>query len=460
MNRHRLTLLDAMFLGLESPELPAHVAGLQIYELPKGKGSAWLHELMEELRQRPPGSPFNEKLHPRLAGLPELVVDEDFDPDFHIRHTVLPRPGTNEQLRGVLARLQANLMDRDRPLWEFHLIEGLQNRRFAFYIKIHHAICDGATFSKWMAQSTSTSAAGKDMRPIWQRPRVRANRTQRTGLEALQAPVNLLATARDIGLGLGQLTGKLLQRRFVQGDRRIAMPLSSPNTALTAPPAASRNLAFSQFPLAELKAMGKPLGATVNDVVLAICDAALRRYLSEQGQTPSQPLVAAVPVNLRPPGSEAEGNLVTSIQVKLGDPEQAHAERLAAISDAMRSSKEMYNGIPAVATQAYGLGTAGLAAIGSGLHLEGIMPPPFNLIVSNVPGPRETRYFGGARMLETYPVSGIAPMNALNVTVYSYDGQLFFGLVAGRRAMPHLQDLKLCIDEVYEEFQEALSGRP
>ncbi len=455
---NRLTLLDTMFLGLESPELPAHVAGLQIYELPKGKGSAWLHGLMEELRQRPPGSPFNEKLCPRLGGFPELVVDEDFDPDFHIRHTVLPRPGTDEQLRGLLARLQANLMDRDRPLWEFHLIEGLESRRFAFYIKIHHAICDGATFSKWMSQSTSTSAVGKDLRPIWQRPRVRANHTSRTGLEALQAPVNMLATVRDLGLGLGRLTGKLLQRRFLQGDRRIALPLSSPSTALAAPPTASRNLAFTRFPLAELKAIGKSSGATLNDVVLAICDAALRRYLSEQGQTPGQPLVALVPVNLRPPGSEVEGNLVTSIQVKLGDPEQAPSERLAAISEAMRSGKEIYTGIPAVASQAYSLGAAALAAIGSGLHLEGTMPPPFNLIISNVPGPRETRYFGGAKMLETYPVSGIAPMSALNVTVYSYNGELFFGLVAGRRAMPHLHDLKLCIDEVYEEFREALTG--
>ncbi len=453
---NRMTLLDTMFLGLESPELPAHIAGLQIYELPRGKGSAWLHGLMEELRERPPGSPFNEKLRFRLGGLPELVVDEDFDPEYHVRHTVLPRPGTDEQLRSLLARLHANLMDRDRPLWEFHLIEGLQNRRFAFYIKIHHAICDGATFSKWMSQSTTSSASARELRPIWQRPSVRANRTARTGLETLQAPVNVLAAARDLGLGIGQLTGKLLQRRFLEGDRRIALPLSSPSTALTAPPTASRNLAFTRFPLAELKAMGRPSGATLNDVVLAICDAALRRFLSEQGQIPGQPLVAMVPVNLRAPGSEEEGNLVTSIQVKLGAPELGHVERLAAVSEAMRSGKDLYNGIPAAASQAYSLGTAGLAAIGSGLRLEGIMPPPFNLIISNVPGPQEPRYFGGAEMLETYPVSGIAPMSALNVTVYSYNGELFFGLVAGRRAMPHLHDLKLCIDEVYEEFVEAL----
>jgi diacylglycerol O-acyltransferase len=109
-----------------------------------------------------------------------------------------------------------------------------------------------------------------------------------------------------------------------------------------------------------------------------------------------------------------------------------------------------------VATQAYSLGCAGLGAVGKSLRLEGFMPPPFNLIISNVPGPREARYFGGARMLATYPISGIAPMNALNVTVYSYDGELYFGLVSGRRALPHLHDLKLCIDEIYEEFKAQL----
>ncbi|MEJ2530441.1 MAG: wax ester/triacylglycerol synthase family O-acyltransferase [Halioglobus sp.] len=453
---NRLTLLDALFLVVESQELPAHVAGLQIFELPKGKGSAWLHSLMDELRQRPPGSPFNEKLHSRFAGLPELVIDDEYDPEYHIRHTVLPKPGNDEQLRSLLARLHANLLDRDRPLWEFYLIEGLENRRFAFYIKIHHAICDGATFSKWMSQSTSRSRSAEDVRPIWQRPRMRASHTHRSGLEALQAPINLLATLRDMGLGLGQLSGKLLRRRLLEGDRRIALPLSSPNTALSAPPTASRNLAFTGFPLEELKAIGRTADATLNDVVLAICDAALLRYLSEQGQVPSRPLVAAVPVNLRAPGSEEEGNLVTSIQVKLGERDQDPGQRLATISESMRTGKEMYTGIPTVATQAYSFGSAGLAAVGMGLHLEGIMPPPFNLIISNVPGPRETRYFAGARMLATYPVSGIAPMSALNVTVYSYDGTLYFGLVAGRRALPHLHDLKLCIDEVYEEFRDAL----
>jgi diacylglycerol O-acyltransferase len=123
----------------------------------------------------------------------------------------------------------------------------------------------------------------------------------------------------------------------------------------------------------------------------------------------------------------------------------------------MKDAKALYAGISAGAVQVYIFSVATLGVIGKSLHLEGVMPPPFNLVISNVPGPSQTRYFGGAKMTATFPISGIAPMNALNVTVYSYDGTVFFGLVAGRRALPHLHDLKLCIDEIYEEFKRALN---
>tara|TARA_R110002110_G_scaffold415860_1_gene658757 strand:- start:88028 stop:89401 length:1374 start_codon:yes stop_codon:yes gene_type:complete len=454
---NKLAVVDSLFLAVESQELPAHVAGLQVFELPKGKGSAWLHSLVEELRQCPPGAPFNEKVRMQLGGTPELVIDEDLDIDYHVRHTVLPKPGSDRQLNNLIARIHTNLLDRDRPLWEFYLIEGLENRRFAFYIKIHHAICDGATFSMWMSQSTSRDTSAAQVRPIWQRSKPRATVPPKTLRDMMNAPGKLMATGREVGVGLGRITGRLLRQRIMQRDERVALPLSSPGTALSTHLSAARNVAFSEFDLAGLKAMGRPLGATVNDVVLAICDAALLRYLGEQGEVPSGPLVAAVPVNLRPAGSQAEGNQVTAIQVKLGDRDEDPASRLRTVSESMAAAKKMYSDIPSVASQTYSFGVALLGAIGKTLRLENIMPAPYNVIISNVPGPAETRYFGGARMIATYPISGIAPMNALNVTVYSYNGTLYFGMVAGRRALPHLDDLKMCIDEIHDEFKRALT---
>ena len=450
-----LSPIDSLFLGVERRELPAHVAGVQIYQLPKGKGSRWLQELLNELRTRPPGSPFNLRLKQRSVGLPQMVEDEDFDIDYHLRHVVLPSPGSDEQLAAEVARLHANLLDRDRPLWEFHLIEGLSDRRFALYIKIHHAICDGATFSMWMSDATAP-APDATMRPIWERSHPQLGGTPRPWLEALQAPMSMAQKARELGTGLGRYALRVARERVIERNRQVALPLSGPQTALNGPLTASRNLAFTQFPLAELKAMGKTAGGTINDVVLALCDAALLRYLAEQGQEPDKPLVAAVPVNLRQAGESSEGNFVTSLQVKLGRSGQTPAERLDAIHDSVRTARDLCDNVPASATQVVSFGTALFAALGSALHLEGVMPPPINLIVSNVPGPRQARYFGGAKLLAAYPVSGIAPMTALNVTVFSYDGTLFFGLISARRMMPKLQDLKLCFEEVYEEFRAEL----
>ena len=148
--------------------------------------------------------------------------------------------------------------------------------------------------------------------------------------------------------------------------------------------------------------------------------------------------------------------MVSSLQVKLGKANQSPRERLEAVSKSVKTAREVCDGVPSAATQVVSFGTAIFAAMGSALSLEGIMPPPVNVIISNVPGPRETRYFGGAELLSSFPVSAIAPMTALNVTVFSYNGKLFVGLTSSRRALPRLRDLKLCFDEVYEEFKEAL----
>lgn len=451
----KLSPADAIFLWAETPEMTNHVAGLQIFRLPEGKGTDWLYELMSELRTYEPGPPFNQRLNFRLGRTPELVEDKEFDIDYHLRHTVLPKPGSDKELRNLVARLHSHLMDRDRPLWEFHLIEGLEGGRFAIYLKIHHAICDGATFSKWMAESTVADPEANTP-PPWSRPRRYKNHDRKSWRESIFNPIQFLEDTSDVGKGLLEIANRLFKKRFVELDDDIALPLSGPRTALNAEVAASRNVDFTSFSVDELKAMGRPFGATLNDVVLAICDLTLSRYLEEQGEPVNSRLIAAVPVNLRLPGDTREGNLVTSLQIKLGKRDMSPEQRIEKISQTVQKAKELYEGIPAASTQIYTYSTVILASLGQSLQLTGIVPPPLNLIVSNVPGPRETRYFAGARLEETYPVSGIAPMTALNVTLYSYDGTLFVGLTASRRTVRYLEDMKECMDEVYSEFRDTL----
>ena len=155
----KVSLVDNGFLLTESPHSPKHVAGLQIMRLPPRKGSAWLRKLVADLKNEPPGHPFDKKLHYRIPLYPDLVEDPDIDMDYHVRHTVLPSPGDDEQLWKTVSRLHANLLDRDRPLWEFHLIDGIRGGRFALYLKLHHAYADGMTMTSWMDRGLARDEA-------------------------------------------------------------------------------------------------------------------------------------------------------------------------------------------------------------------------------------------------------------------------------------------------------------
>jgi len=228
----KLSTIDGGFLLTESHHSPKHVGVLLEFELPKGKGPAWLRKLLDEMRQVPPGFPFNQKTR-ALAGLQyELELDEHFEIDYHVRHNVLPSPGTDKQLRDVLGRMHANLLDRDRPLWEFHLIEGLSGRRFAFYIKIHHALCDGITFGRWLADCSSKTPGNLSTLPIWARDRSPAESDGRD-LDYVQLIIDgmkNLGGGINTAIGISKLTAKMIQRRFLDRDSQIALPLSAPKT--------------------------------------------------------------------------------------------------------------------------------------------------------------------------------------------------------------------------------------
>ena len=170
----RLSLIDSGFLLTESHHSPKHVAALLVFRLPKGKGSAWLRAMLNELKQWPPCFPFNHKLKSRPGLLYELEPDPAIEIDYHVRHTVLPRPGNDRQLLDVVARMHANLLDRDRPLWEFHLVEGLSGRRFAFYFKVHHVLADGITMGRWLDNSAADSAVDLGTPPIWAHKKMQA----------------------------------------------------------------------------------------------------------------------------------------------------------------------------------------------------------------------------------------------------------------------------------------------
>lgn len=451
---YRLSTLDSGFLITESHHSPKHVAGMQIMQLPRGKGSAWLRSLLDEIKRVPPGFPFDQRLRDNSLLRPTLVTDLDIDMDYHVRHSVVPGPGNDAQLSEVVARLHANLLDRERPLWEFHLIEGLSGRRFAFYTKIHHAIVDGITFARWFAQSGSPDATELDCPPIWHRDEAPGKPARDGNLaELLADALNMFGGGARTAFDLAALTARLVRKSVFERDRNAVLPLAAARTPLNVPTGAARNFCINDFPLDQVSAVAKNRDASINDVVLTLCDLAVNRYLAERGKAPEEPLVVYMPVNLRQDEDEA-GNLVSLLQVKLGSDHEDPLKTLEQVQKASRDTREIYGSVSRPAIQLYSLLVALLPLGEELLHVDQFLPPAINLVVSNIPGVRETMYFRGAEVVGVYPVNTLPPAVALSMTVCSYAGKLYFGLVSGRTALPDIERLNSHLSAAYGELRE------
>jgi len=447
----RLSTIDSGFLLTESAHSPRHIGVLMIFELPAGKGSVWLRRLLAEMKQSPPGFPFNQRIRRLTGPVYEIEADDAFDMEYHVRHTMLPRPGTAAQLDEVVARMHASLLDRDRPLWEFHLIEGLQGRRFAIYVKLHHAIGDGITFGHWIDDSTTTSCNDLSVRPIWARPEP-SQPDLSDGVSYLQLAEDVIKTLGGgvrTALGVTAISARMVQRRLLGNDEHVALPLSAPRTSLNVTTGAARSVAFTSWPLEDLRAIGKAQGATINDVVMTMCDMAVSHYFEQHGTAPRGSLVAYMPVNIRTSEDCGDGNLVTLLQVKLASTHRDPLSSLAEVRESIHSAREVFSGASRPAVQYYSMLVALAAQAEEMLGLGRFLPPVNNFVMSNVPGSRVKRYLKGAEVVGMYPVSTLPPLTALNVTCCSFAGTLYFGLIAGRSAVP---DLPLLVEYLHEAF--------
>ncbi|GLW95749.1 WS/DGAT/MGAT family O-acyltransferase [Actinokineospora globicatena] len=445
-----MPVTESMFLLGESREHPLHVGGLQLFELPEGAGPDYVGELHRALLAA-------DDIHPLLRRRPRGPVstvgqwvwtdDDRLDLEYHVRLSALPTPGRVRELLELVSRLHGSLLDRHRPLWEAHLVEGLRDNRFALYTKVHHALLDGVSALRLLQRSLTTDPAVRDPRPPW------ANREDERPEVTTRPRTGVGAVLRDIA-GLGPAFARYANEVF--RAQTATLPFAAPRSILNVPITGARRFAAQGWPLARVRAVGEKAGATVNDVMLAMCAGALRRYLLELDALPERPLVAAVPMSLRGGDDSAGGNalgmILCTLATDLADP----ADRLAAITESTRSGKDVYRGMSQL--QVTALSAIPFAPLALGL-LPGavrLTPPAFNLMISNVPGPTEPLYWNGARMLGVYPVSIPYEGQALNITVTSYNGSLEFGLTGCRRTVPHLQRLLTHLDTELADLESAV----
>ena len=460
----QLTSLDAQFLALENTRQTGHVGSVTVFDTesaPNGElttddmmklFSARLH-LLPPLRWRLLETPFG-------LDYPHWVDDPHFDLEYHVRAIALPAPGTDKQLAEQVQRLHSRLLDRSRPLWEMYVITGLESGHTALYTKIHHAIIDGVSGAEILGLLLDLTP---EIRPTPPGDPVPAGRTpsqlEMLGRGLLNLPRYPIRAVRALPTVLPHLDetpfatlpgagliGRAIDaaEHLARGDgNRVQRPSRhAPRTTFNGKISPHRRWVFGQLALGDFKEVKTAFGCTLNDVVVAVCAGAVRRWLVDHDELPAEPLVAQIPVSVRTSEQVGTyGNRIllssTTLYTNIADP----AERLRRTSEALSVMKQRHKAVPATVLQDANhfippalFGRAARVTF----SLARSTAPPWNLMISNVPGPQFPLYLAGARLVANYPVSVITDGTGLNITVQSYDGHLDFGILADRDQMPDL----------------------
>ncbi len=444
---------DSVFLLTETREHPMHVGGLQLFKPPEGAGPEFVRELCDVLAADREFQPtFRKRPAWVVGGLANVAWAyddaDDVDIDYHLRRSALASPGRIRELLELASRLHSSLLDRHRPLWEAYFVEGLTDGRFAVYSKFHHSLIDGVSALKLMQRTLSTDADDPELRAIWSLPRRHRHSTERSRWQTLRQLAGSVAA-------FGPSTWTLARAALV--EQQLTLPFAAPRTMLNVPIGGARRVAAQSWSLDRIKSIKQAAGMTVNDVILAMCSGALRSYLLDEHALPDTPLIAMVPVSLRTAEeADAGGNMVGSILCNLATDLDDPAKRLETISESMRGNKKVFSELPrlqAFALSAFLIAPLGLAAVPGFVSSA---PPPFNIVISNVPGPTEPMYWGGARLEGNYPLSIALDGQALNITLTNNAGNIDFGLVGCRRSVPHLQRLLGHLESSLKDLERAV----
>jgi diacylglycerol O-acyltransferase / wax synthase len=490
----QLSGLDVGFLNMETSATFGHVASLNIYDptgAPGGAGYEATRQLLLERMDRL--APFRRRLVevPLGLDLPYWVDDPDFDIDFHLRNHAIPAPGDDQQLAEAVCRIVARPLDRSRPLWELYVIEGLAGGRIAQLTKVHHATIDGVSGAQMLAALLDTDP---DVRPsgeeyVWEADEIPtdADLLRRTLVEYLRAPEKLIrlnvrflrrfasstgsqsarALADIVAQPLPGPVGKVLRQRLRATGNEVDQPPALPPTMAPRTPwnrsiTPHRRLAFTTVKLDDAKRVKSAFGTTFNDVVMALCAGTLRRYLADRDALPDESLIAMVPVSVRT-GDETDTyqNRVWFMLASLATDETDPVERLMKCRASMTAAKEMKDAIPAdILTDFTKFAPPAVAArvmrLYSRTHIADRMNPPFNLVISNVPGPSTPLYAAGARLEHFYPVSALTDGQGLNMTVQSYSGNLDFGFLACRDLVPDVWEMTGYLHQSLQELLDAM----
>lgn len=452
----KLSSQDAGFLRIESAHCPFHVAGLMILRLPANASRDYLRQLARKCGRLNELWPvFNRKLqNPHDLANAAWIPAADYHPERHVFHYGLPRPGRMDDLLALVTRAHERPLDRSRPLWEVHVIEGLGRGRFALYCKVHHALVDGVGAMKMIQSLLTTAPTGK----------IDFNRNH-PGIEQHAGHHSLFDSLGDLTRGLLSQYRALpeLSRLLahmgadaLQGKKDVMrLPFTAPHTILNTQLDSRRAIIIGDLPLRGVKKIAKRAGGSINDVLVAVCGGALRGYLAARDALPRASLVAGMPVSLKSAGDEA-GNKLSYIMSPFFTDEANDLRRLQRVIKVTRAAKAELGRMSTTAAQDYYAlimaPTILLTVTGNATRVR----PATNAILSNVPGSKDRLYLEGAELEYLYPLSIVTDGMGLNITVVSHSNKLCIAIISCPTDQPGIEDLGKLLKQSYRDLQAAV----
>ena len=454
-----LSALDASFIYGETPETPMNVGSLAIFAPPANPGDVFAR-FRDHTAARLDLLPlYRRRLEKTPLGLvhPAWVDDDDLDLDYHIQRAALPKPGAMKQLRALVAQLHEIPLDQTRPLWQYYLIEGLRDGGFAVYFKFHHCDMDGVAHM-------ATLDAMYDFSPdsVATPPLRRATPSAAPLPDVLEVTTAAVAdflrqrfrAVRSLP-NLARMVAKASQNLGRNAQYSLGYVWKTPRTRFNVAVSSHRSYGTASLSLPDVKALAKASNATINDVVLAVCAGALRRYLIEHQSLPDAPLTAAMPASLRAPGDTRMNNQLMFLLCRLATDVSDPLVRLDATQVAAREAKDLLADMKDLLTADFPV--LGAPTIMTALYqlLQRTNSAWWNVLISNVPGPRQPIYCAGAPARHYFPLSALMHGCALNITVFGFVDLLEFGLTACRTAVPDVQRIADYLVEDFEAMRRA-----
>jgi len=458
-----LKINDAAWLLAESRRTPMHVGMLATFSLPEDAGEDYLGNLIDNWRRaRTFASPFNYLLQGPGPLRWKEIPDDRIDVDYHLRHSAVPSPGGERALGILVSRLHSQRLDRRYPLWECHVIEGVEEGKWSMYVKVHHSQIDGVGGIRLARRMFSVDPKNRDMLPPWAIGMSGPDqsgveqRSKKKGVAKVDRGLDPLGSAKSAVSVATALARTYAESVTGLGGSDHAVPFRAPHSVLNTRIQAPRRFATQNYDIDRMKAVATAAEGSLNDVFLAVCGGALRRYLSELDALPEHTLTANVPVSVRPEGAASVGNAITFLYTELGTDIADPVERVRAIRASTQLAKARLPHAGGAMMDTYTSVLMGPFLAPAVLGVGGYGPPDANLVLSNVPGLREPRYFNGSRLEAYYPLSLLFHGQGLNITGVS-NGEMFcIGYTGCRDTVPHLQRIAVYSGEALGELEAAL----